>query len=78
MIIKIANKTFKSKSSLINYVKYVVNNQEVGVPLDGEWFDDVRTSIFNFARENTRTIARTHTTTTTTHFLRNKQLTVFN
>ena len=41
MIIKIANKTFKSKSSLINYVKYVVNNQEVGVPLDGEWFDVV-------------------------------------
>lgn len=41
MIIEIAGKTFKSKSTLTNYVKYVLNNQEVGTSLEGEWFNVV-------------------------------------
>ena len=41
VVIKIAGKTFKSKGTLINYVKYVLNNHEVGTSLGGDWFDVV-------------------------------------
>jgi hypothetical protein len=37
----IAGKVFKSKSSLLNYLKFVLNNQDTNQDLTGEWFDAV-------------------------------------
>lgn len=31
--------TFQSKEKLINYIRYVLRNQELNKPLEGKWFD---------------------------------------
>lgn len=41
MNLYIAGKTFKSKATLINYLKFVLNNQPVHTNLSGEWFNVV-------------------------------------
>lgn len=38
-MIEVAGKQFKTKTTLTNYCKFVLNNAELGLPLTGDWFD---------------------------------------